>query len=260
MFMLALQSLLLIALAYLIGCLFGCLARRLFGPGDEPRYIPASMADSPGTGKTPDRPTTEGGRMPETGNALKETASRSDPEPIAILESVPEPMPDDGTGAGATEKVDTGETRQSAKLEKSAPKRSESEKKAVTAAAIRTAAVDIVPAKTEETAAAKADAAGSRPKVLKKALGAGKDNLKRIKGIGPKNEEALNRLGIFHFAQIAGLKAKEAAWIGAFLAFPGRIEREEWIAQAKRLAAGKETEFSKRVDKGDVASSKNGKH
>ncbi len=40
------------------------------------------------------------------------------------------------------------------------------------------------------------------------------------------------------------------------MSFPGRIEREDWIAQAKELATGGETEFSKRVDAGQVASSK----
>ena len=82
------------------------------------------------------------------------------------------------------------------------------------------------------------------------------DNLTRIKGIGPKNEGKLNELGIFHFRQIAAWKKKEAEWVGAYMAFPGRIEREEWIAQAKLLARGKDTEFSRRVDSGKVATSR----
>ena len=40
-----------------------------------------------------------------------------------------------------------------------------------------------------------------------------------------------------------------------YLAFDGRIAREEWLKQAKLLAKGKETEFSKRVDAGQVATS-----
>lgn len=82
------------------------------------------------------------------------------------------------------------------------------------------------------------------------------DDLKRIKGIGPKNEDALNELGIFKFEQIAEWTPENIDWVEDFLSFPGRIEREEWINQAKQLSAGEETEFSKRVDAGEVPSSK----
>lgn len=81
------------------------------------------------------------------------------------------------------------------------------------------------------------------------------DDLKRIKGIGPKNEDALNELGIYTFKQIAEWTAENVDWVEDFMSFPGRIEREDWIAQAKTLAEGGETEFSKRVDAGDVPSS-----
>ena len=72
--------------------------------------------------------------------------------------------------------------------------------------------------------------------------GAGKkDNLKRINGIGPQNERKLNALGVTTFAQIAGWSNKDAEDYGEALAFPGRIEREDWIAQAKQLANGDST-------------------
>jgi NADH-quinone oxidoreductase subunit E len=102
----------------------------------------------------------------------------------------------------------------------------------------------------------KADAVGTRPKGLKAARGATSDDLKRIKGIGKVNEGKLNALGIFHFDQIAAWSRAEIRWVGTYLAFPGRIDREDWLAQAGVLAAGGETEFSTRVDKGDVPSSK----
>ncbi|MCB1507331.1 MAG: hypothetical protein KDI98_00740 [Hyphomicrobiaceae bacterium] len=103
----------------------------------------------------------------------------------------------------------------------------------------------------------KADAMGERPQGLAAARGGAKDDLKRIRGIGRVNEGKLNDLGIFHFDQIAGWSASHAAWVNTFLAFPGRIEREDWIAQAKILAEGGETEFARRVDKGEVATSRN---
>lgn len=86
-----------------------------------------------------------------------------------------------------------------------------------------------------------------------------KDNLQRIRGIGRVNEGKLNALGIWHFDQIASWDMPQAKWVNTFLAFPGRIQREDWIAQAKVLAAGADTAFSKRVDKGEVATSDNKK-
>ena len=97
--------------------------------------------------------------------------------------------------------------------------------------------------------------ADGRPEMLTAPIGGAKDNLKRIKGIGPVNEGRLNELGIFHFSQIAGWGRSEIDWVDDYLSFKGRIEREDWIAQAKTLAGGGDTEFSNRVDKGKVSSS-----
>lgn len=97
--------------------------------------------------------------------------------------------------------------------------------------------------------------AGAKPKGLEGPRGGKADDLKRIRGIGRQNEGRLHALGIWHFDQVAAWSADEALWVGSYLAFPGRIEREEWISQAKSLAAGQETEFSKRVAKGLVATS-----
>lgn len=97
--------------------------------------------------------------------------------------------------------------------------------------------------------------AEDKPEILEVAAGE-EDDLKRIKGIGPVNEKALNELGIFKFGQIASWTPANIDWVEDFMSFPGRIEREDWIAQAKLLAEGEETEFSKRVDAGEVDSSK----
>lgn len=78
------------------------------------------------------------------------------------------------------------------------------------------------------------------------------DELKRIKGIGMVIQETLNGLGIYQFKQIASWDDNNVAWVENFLAFPGRINREDWINQAKTLAEGGSTEFASRVDKGDV--------
>ncbi|MTI45993.1 NADH dehydrogenase subunit E [Roseibium hamelinense] len=94
------------------------------------------------------------------------------------------------------------------------------------------------------------------PELLKEARGGKPDDLKKLKGVGPKLEGILHELGVFHFDQIASWGAKEIAWVDERLKFKGRIERDGWVDQAKLLAGGGETEFSKRVDAGDVASSK----
>jgi len=85
-----------------------------------------------------------------------------------------------------------------------------------------------------------------------------KDNLTRIKGVGVKIDKALNSIGIYHFDQIAAWTEENMVWADSKLAFPGRAQRDDWVGQAKLLAEGKETEFSKRVDKGQVSSSKKG--
>ena len=81
------------------------------------------------------------------------------------------------------------------------------------------------------------------------------DDLKRVRGIGRQNEGRLHALGIWHFDQIAAWTDKEIAWVEGFLAFPGRIHREDWVGQAKVLAAGGQTEFSQRVERGEVETS-----
>jgi predicted flap endonuclease-1-like 5' DNA nuclease len=82
------------------------------------------------------------------------------------------------------------------------------------------------------------------------------DDLKKISGIGRVNEAKLNELGITSFAQIAAWSPAEEARIGDILAFEGRIEREEWVRQANILARGGDTEFSQRVERGEVDTSK----
>jgi predicted flap endonuclease-1-like 5' DNA nuclease len=94
---------------------------------------------------------------------------------------------------------------------------------------------------------------GVKPATLDAARGGVADDLKQIKGIGPKMEKMCNALGFFHFDQIAAWTPDEEAWVNANLeGFKGRVSRDEWIAQAKLLAAGGETEFSKRVEGGNV--------
>jgi NADH-quinone oxidoreductase subunit E len=72
--------------------------------------------------------------------------------------------------------------------------------------------------------------------------------------VGPKLQSRLNALGVYHFDQIAAWTQAEIAWVdGALKGLNGRAERDDWVSQAKILAAGGETEFSARNKGGGVS-------
>ncbi len=92
---------------------------------------------------------------------------------------------------------------------------------------------------------------GKKPRTLKAPRKSGADDLKMIKGVGPKLETMLNGMGFYHFDQVANWGAEEVTWVDQNLeGFKGRVSRDDWVAQAVKLAAGEETEFSKRASKG----------
>ena len=96
-------------------------------------------------------------------------------------------------------------------------------------------------------AAAKAAAKPAAPKAAKSSAkpATGGDDLKLIKGVGPKLEATLHGLGITSFAQIAGWSPADVERVDGELKFQGRIDRDGWIEQARILAEGGETEFSR---------------
>lgn len=83
-----------------------------------------------------------------------------------------------------------------------------------------------------------APAAGGKPANLLDAPKGEKDDLKLISGVGPKLEDTLNSNGVYHFWQIAEWKKADIAMMDDLLSFKGRIERDDWIKQAKTLAKG----------------------
>ncbi len=108
------------------------------------------------------------------------------------------------------------------------------------------------PAKADAGAATQ-DAAGKKPKTLKAPRKSGADDLKLIKGVGPKLESLLHSMGFYHFDQIGKWGSEEVAWVDQNLeGFKGRVSRDSWVDQARSLAAGEETEFSKRAKKDGI--------
>ena len=85
--------------------------------------------------------------------------------------------------------------------------------------------------------AATTDVAEKKPRTMSAPRKAGADDLKLIKGVGPKLEGVLNELGFWHFDQISKWTDSEIAWVDNRLKFKGRIVRDGWIAQATELAA-----------------------
>jgi predicted flap endonuclease-1-like 5' DNA nuclease len=109
------------------------------------------------------------------------------------------------------------------------------------------------PVETTKPVAAKKPAAAKKPtpapaanpkeapkdtgsSMLTKPRDGGKDDLKKIKGVGPGLEKTLNELGIFHYDQVAKWDADDIAWVDDRLKFKGRIVRDDWVGQAKDFA------------------------
>ena len=118
-------------------------------------------------------------------------------------------------------------------------------KPSIKAAGVKTdAAVEAKPAKAAaKTAAPQADdkteAKAAAPKKAAKPVADFNDDIKLIGGVGPALEKKLNAAGVTSLTQIAAWKKADAAKFDEELDLRGRVERDEWVAQAKDLVAGK---------------------
>jgi len=107
--------------------------------------------------------------------------------------------------------------------------------------------VDFSPPEAQESVTA------SRPAGVPEPREGGPDDLKQIKGVGPRLEALLHGLGYYHFDQIGAWTPDEVAWVDSNLeGFKGRVTRDGWVAQAQLLSVGGATEFSQRVERGEV--------
>lgn len=94
----------------------------------------------------------------------------------------------------------------------------------------------------------KAKAAASAPPEPEPATEA--DDLRRIKGVGPKLVAMLHGLGITRFSQIAAWTDEDIARVDASLGtFAGRITRDNWVEQARFLAVGDTAGFEGKFGK-----------
>ena len=191
-----------------------------------------------------------------------ETVKRIDGSEAPILTKwlrKPEAAPDDQTGRDTAPETepepsngqpadDTGVTKQEAKAASAARPVSDQEPAGVRA---QEEAVTDEPAREASPATEATDDTGRRPEGLDAPRDGAADDLKMIKGVGPKLEDMLNGMGFYHFDQIAGWGPDELAWVDANLeGFRGRASRDDWAGQARALSDGGDTEFSRRA-KGD---------
>ena len=82
----------------------------------------------------------------------------------------------------------------------------------------------------------KADDSGLNFESFGTATEADKDDLKLISGVGPFIEKKLNGIGIYSFSQISKFKKQDIEDVTELIKFfPGRIERDDWVGQAKKF-------------------------
>jgi predicted flap endonuclease-1-like 5' DNA nuclease/uncharacterized membrane protein YeaQ/YmgE (transglycosylase-associated protein family) len=163
----------------------------------------------------------------------------------AMAPPVPKTAPE-ATSAESVAKVSKPTSKPSSPVKKTEPKAAKKPKTKETAKP-----------KAAAKTAKKPVAKDGKPEMLTSARDGGADDLKQIKGVGPKLEAMLNKMGFYHFDQLAGWRAKEVKWVDENLeGFKGRVSRDEWVKQAKILAKGGATEFSKKVKKGGVYAKK----
>ena len=161
---------------------------------------------------------------------------RASSEPMGGLTSLLDPDLYKGKAKPAARKT----AARKAPAKKAPVKKAAAAKAPTKKAPVKKAPVKKAPAKKAAVAKLVSD---GRPAGLKKARRGKADDLKLISGVGPKIEGILHSLGVFHFDQVAVWKKKERDWVDDHLKFKGRIERENWVKQAKALAKGGVEEY-----------------
>ena len=208
--------------------------------------VPPSKAAKP---KTAAAETDAAVKGPSTkkASAKAEAAASSEPAPKASVKAtatrgVTEDKPANGGG-----KRKAGE-KTAASAPAAAASFMDASKAAKPAKATKPAKAE-KPAKADKAVKASKAAAEDKPSLEDKnrpaAIAKPKtpDDLKMISGVGPKIEGILHSLGIYTFAQVASWKKAEREWVDGYLRFKGRIDREDWVAQAKALAKGGRDEY-----------------
>lgn len=206
--LLIVQLAVLVAIAFVIGCILGRFARRRSAsmPDHERTIIAAARATLPADEKPEE---VKRAKAPE-----KIAESKAPPQPISAEKSQVNVLPDAevvGDWPSLKEQSDT----------------------------------DTEPARDP-----------GRPELLEAARHGKPDDLTVIKGIGVAVQGLLNGIGVFHYDQISGWNDDESRWIERNIGFPRRVEREEWIGQAAKLANVVNKANAKKAEKPRKAATK----
>lgn len=199
------------------------------------------------------------GEQPKPGPQIERTLSCPE-SGLTTLTDVPEYVPlnlTSGSEVVAEKNLNTDKISEDKEVETETAENETSENKTDdsdnSAEDLKSAAAAALAEKSTESSSATDDVSDDhRPEYLEGPRDGQADDLKMIKGVGPKLETTLNALGFYHFDQIANWTRENIAWVDNSLSFKGRIDRENWLEQAKTLASGIETEFSKRANYDDT--------
>lgn len=247
MFFYIIQTIFLLLIAFALGALVGYLLKRYFGcpaqteaQGDLGASGSAEAASSSSTlaasqasvsadaSSTDAAASAKDADTPVSGLMASSDAKAAEPEAAAPKAAAPK--------ASASKTASTAKKSSAAKTTKTAAAK-KATAPAKKAAATKPAATKTAASKSAATkSAAKAKPAAKKPAAKAAAAATGPDDLKLIKGVGKLNETRLNEEGITTFAQVAAWKKADIAAFDEKLNFKGRIEREEWVPQAKALA------------------------
>ena len=261
-----LELVLWLLLAFILGALLGCLFRRAFSAGG------ATRSGDQITGLASSEGYAGEGMMAARAAVAQEKATQRAAAEKARRQAEKEAAAKKAAEAEAARKAAEEEARRKAeeearrKAEEEARRKAEEEARRKAEEEAKRKAEEEARRKAEEEAARKAaeekqaaemqglmgeSGAGEDEKSkvplygLKEPVAGEPDNLQMISGIGPKLEKLLHSLGIYYFAQIARWDEKTIAEIDDKLKFKGRIQRDEWVRQAKLLAEGKLEEFER---------------
>ncbi|MGE3918791.1 MAG: hypothetical protein AB7F78_24140, partial [Hyphomicrobiaceae bacterium] len=230
---LAWQTLLLLALAYFLGCWIACLVRRMISPAigeatavratvPASQTVPVTVAPQPRTATPPtSTPVRDGFRRADTlepsaaSAPVPRVAPATPPAPVSA--QVPTPAPVRPPAAPSEDRATQLERALTGGPATTRVLPAQDHALAAAAAAAASAA-----AATAMGAASRTPAPPSAPNV---------DDLKRIRTIDQGIEAALHRLGIRTYAQIGAWKHADVTRISSELGFKGRIEQENWIEQ-----------------------------
>jgi predicted flap endonuclease-1-like 5' DNA nuclease len=219
------QSMLLLGLAYVLGCWIGCLARRMISTSAEietSEAIPAGAIASAAAAGTVVRPSPAPFPPPRHATLPAAVPVRDAFRRADTLEPQPEPAP-----------------RQPSQRPTQPPSSSRDSvarfERALGGSQAGSATFQSPPAPAQITT----PPAGHRP--LPGQASGPSDDLKRIRSIDEGVEAALHRIGVRTFAEIGAWKPADVARVSHALGVKGRIEQQNWIEQAQILASGRET-------------------